>query len=136
MISLHEPTFGEDEIAAVVEVLRSTRVTQGEKVKAFEDAYADMFGHKHAVACNSGSSANLLAIAAMVALGRLKRGDEVIVSALSWSTTVFPLIQHGLIPVFVDCDADTLNIDNAAVKHWRHRSRRSCRSIVMATPPT
>ena len=116
MIRLHEPTFGEEEIAAVVEVLRSTNVTQGEKVKAFEDAYAGMFGHKHVIACNSGSSANLLAIAAMVALGRLRRGDQVIVSALSWSTTVFPLIQYGLIPVFVDCDPETLNIDIGAVK--------------------
>src|SRR3990167_8818070 len=116
MIKLHEPTFGEEEIEAVIEVLRSTKVTQGEKVKEFEERFCDM-GYKHAVACNSGSSANLLAISALVALGKLKAGDEVIVSALSWSTTVFPLIQHGLIPVFVDCDPDTLNIDvNEVVK--------------------
>lgn len=124
MISLHMPTFGEDEIAAVVEVLRSTNVTQGEKVRAFEDAYAGMFGHKHVVACNSGSSANLLGIAALVALGRLERGDEVIVSALSWSTTVFPLIQYGIVPVFVDCDPGTLNIDPKAVKRaWTSKTR-------------
>src|SRR3990167_10801252 len=110
MIKLHEPTFGEEEIEAAVEVLRSTKVTQGEKVKAFEDEFCKL-GYKHAVACNSGSSANLLAISSLVALWKLKAGDEVIVPALSWSTTVFPLIQHGLIPVFVDCDPLTLNID-------------------------
>ena len=107
-IKLHEPTFGEEEIAVAVEVLRTTNVTQGVKVKEFEQAF---WPHGHAVACNSGSSANLLAISALKASGRLKDGDEVIVSALSWSTTVFPLIQHNLIPVIVDCDPDTLNMD-------------------------
>ena len=107
-IKLHEPTFGEEEISAAVEVLRSKNVTQGEKVREFEKAFRP---YPHAVACNSGSSANLLAISALKAAGRLKDGDEVIVSALSWSTTVFPLIQHNLIPVIVDCDIDTLNID-------------------------
>ena len=107
-IKLHEPTFDEEEVSAAVAVLRSKNVTQGEKVKEFEKAF---WPHGHAVACNSGSSANLLAISALKANGRLKDGDEVIVSALSWSTTVFPLIQHNLIPVIVDCDPDTLNMD-------------------------
>jgi CDP-6-deoxy-D-xylo-4-hexulose-3-dehydrase len=107
-IKLHEPTFDEEEVAAAVAVLRSKNVTQGEKVKEFEKAF---WPTGHAIACNSGSSANLLAISALKASGRLKDGDEVIVSALSWSTTVFPLIQHNLIPVIVDCDPDTLNMD-------------------------
>jgi CDP-4-dehydro-6-deoxyglucose reductase, E1 len=113
-IKLHEPTFDEEEVAAAVAVLRSKNVTQGYKVKEFEKAF---WQTGHAVACNSGSSANLLAISALKASGRLKYGDEVIVSALSWSTTVFPLIQHNLIPVIVDCDPDTLNMDmNEALK--------------------
>lgn len=107
-VKLHESTLGEDEIKAAVEVLRSTNVTQGQKIQEFEKAF---WPHGHAIACNSGSSANLLAISALKASGRLKDGDEVIVSALSWSTTVFPLIQHNLIPVIVDCDPDTLNMD-------------------------
>lgn len=107
-IKLHEPTFDEEEVAAAIAVLRSKNVTQSEKVKEFEKAFWPI---GHAVACNSGSSANLLAISALKASGRLKDGDEVIVSALSWSTTVFPLIQHNLIPVIVDCDPDTLNMD-------------------------
>lgn len=112
-IRLHEPTFGEEEIAAAVEVLRSTNVTSGEKVRAFERHFGE-----HAVLCNSGSSANLLAIAALTnptTENRLMPGDEVIVSALSWSTTVWPLVQHGLVPVIVDIDPDTLNIDIAQV---------------------
>lgn len=115
MIKLHECTYGEDEINAAIEVLKSTNVTQGQKVKAFEEKFATL-GYGHAVACNSGSSANLLALSALVALGRLKAGDEVIVPALSWSTTVFPIIQHGLIPVFVDCDPLTLNMDGREIE--------------------
>ena len=109
-IRLHEPTFGEEEIAAAVDVLRSTQVTQGAKVKAFERAFA---GGMHGVAVNSGSSANLLLVSALTnptTPNRLHPGDEVIVPALSWSTTVWPLIQCGLVPVIVDIDPGTFNI--------------------------
>lgn len=115
-VRLHEPTFGAKEIIAALDCMLSTRVTHGDKVRAFEAAFREQGGFGHAVACNSGSSANLLAIAALVSENRLKSGDEVIVSALSWSTTVWPLIQHGLIPVLVDCDKDTLNIDPKEVE--------------------
>lgn len=115
IIKLHEPTFSEEEIAAAVEVLRSTQVTSGKKVREFEKA----FSNDHCVMVNSGSSANLLAISALtnpVNKNRLIPGDEVIVSALSWSTTIWPLVQHGLIPVIVDIDPKTLNIDVEQVK--------------------
>lgn len=117
-IRLHEPTFGEDEIAAAVEVLRSTWVTSGSRVKTFEREFADSIQAKHAILCNSGSSANLLAIAALCdpRNSLLKPGDEVIVSALSWATTVWPLVQYGLVPVIVDIDPHTLNIDPAEVE--------------------
>lgn len=113
-IKLHVPTFGEEEIAAAVAVMRSTMVTSGTKVKEFESHFGP-----NAVMCNSGSSANLLAIAALCnpeTPNRLEPGDEVIVSALSWSTTVWPLVQHGLIPKIVDIDLGTLNIDPAEVE--------------------
>ncbi len=95
-----------------MEVLRSTQVTAGKKVKEFEQTFADPYA-SHAVMVNSGSSANLLAVSALTnpRCGQLRPGDEVIVSALSWSTTVWPLVQHGLIPVIVDIDPETLNID-------------------------
>ena len=113
-VRLHEPTFGEEEIAAAVEVMRSTYVTCGEKVKTFESCFGS-----NAVMVNSGSSANLLAIAVLVnpeCPNPLNPGDEVIVSALSWSTTVWPLVQHDLIPKIVDIDPVTLNMDPTEVE--------------------
>jgi CDP-6-deoxy-D-xylo-4-hexulose-3-dehydrase len=118
-VNLHEPTFGPDEVMAMVEVMLSTRVTMGPKVLGFESEIAEYFNVSEAITNNSGSSANLLAIAALTnpaTKNGLKPGDEVIVPALSWSTTVWPLIQHNLIPVFVDIDPETLNIDPVAIK--------------------
>jgi CDP-6-deoxy-D-xylo-4-hexulose-3-dehydrase len=114
LVRLHEPTFGAEEINAALDVLLSTRVTMGPAVKRFEREFCDAFGSPHGVMNNSGSSANLLAVAAManVAWGpHLRPGDEVIVPALSWSTTVWPLVQHGLVPVIVDVDPRTFNLD-------------------------
>jgi len=112
-VNLHEPSFGEEEIKAAVEVLRSTNVTSGDKVREFESKFGP-----YAVMCNSGSSANLLAIATLCnpLNPKLSPGDEVIVSALSWSTTVWPLVQHGLVPVIVDIDPETLNISPGEIE--------------------
>jgi CDP-6-deoxy-D-xylo-4-hexulose-3-dehydrase len=118
-IKLHEPTFAADEIIAAIDVLLSTNVTMGPKVRSFEDAYCQKFDHKNCIMSNSGSSANLLAVAALVnpaTSNHLIPGDEVIVPALSWSTTVWPLIQCGLVPVIVDIDLTTLNICPDAVR--------------------
>lgn len=113
-IRLHSPTFGEEEIQAACDQMRTTQVTMGAKVREFENQCADYFGSSHSLMCNSGSSANLLAVAALsnpAWMNHLKPGDEVIVPALSWATSVWPIIQHGLIPVFVDCDLATYNFD-------------------------
>ena len=91
----------------------------GEYVNLFETSYIDLFNFKYGVTSNSGSSANLLAISSMCSPyfeKQLKPGDEVIVSALSWSTTIWPLIQNNLIPVVVDIDPKTLNIDINEIK--------------------
>lgn len=122
-IRLHEPTFGEEEIAAAVEVMRSTMVTSGAKVREFESHFGP-----NAIMCNSGSSANLLAIAALcnpMTPNHLEPGDEVIVSALSWSTTVWPLVQYGLVPKIVDIDPWTLNIAGAEVERAIARKTRA-----------
>jgi CDP-6-deoxy-D-xylo-4-hexulose-3-dehydrase len=116
-IRLHEATFGPDEIWAALMCLVTTRVTMGEKVRRFEAGVRKKLGFDHGVMVNSGSSANLLAVSALcnpAVSPRLQPGDEVIVPALSWSTTVWPLIQHGLVPVVVDVDPLTLNIDPEA----------------------
>lgn len=114
IVRLHEPTASGDEIFAAVDTMLSTFTTMGKKVRAFEKQYADYVGTQHGVMSNSGSSANLLAVAALAnpfTKDYLKPGDEVIVPALSWSTTIWPLVQHNLVPVVVDCDLDSFNLD-------------------------
>lgn len=113
-VNLHEPSFGEEEIEAAVTQMRTTHVTMGKQVRVFENQCADYFDSNYTLMCNSGSSANLLAIAALsnpAIENHMEPGDEVIVPALSWATTVWPIIQHQLVPVFVDCDLATYNFD-------------------------
>lgn len=113
-VRLHEPTVSTDEIFAATETMLSTFTTMGKRVRAFENMFAEFTGTKHCLMSNSGSSANLLAIGALanpVTGDHLRPGDEVIVPALSWSTTIWPLTQHNLLPVFVDCSLDDLNLD-------------------------
>ncbi|SIN70414.1 DegT/DnrJ/EryC1/StrS family aminotransferase [Agromyces cerinus] len=106
-------TWDDGEYAALQRVIESGRFTMGPLVKQFEAEFAAHFGAKFGVMVNSGSSANLIAIAAAVLDPRidLQRGDEVLVPAVSWPTTYYPLSQYGLRPKFVDIDLDTLNID-------------------------
>ncbi|MDA0240288.1 MAG: DegT/DnrJ/EryC1/StrS family aminotransferase, partial [Proteobacteria bacterium] len=106
-------SWGPEEKRAIGEVLESGRFTMGPKVAAFEAAFADYFGAKYAVMTNSGSSANLVAVASLFyrKTRPLERGDEVIVPAISWSTTYHPLQQYGLKLRFVDVELETLNMD-------------------------
>jgi CDP-6-deoxy-D-xylo-4-hexulose-3-dehydrase len=97
-----------------VDVLLSGQLTMSEKVRQFEQEFARVVGAPYAVMVNSGSSANLLAVSAAAAparSARLAAGDEVLVPAVCWATSVWPLLQHGLRPVFVDVDPRTLNVD-------------------------
>ncbi len=105
--------WGDEEIEAIQRVVASGRYTMGPEVEAFEEEFARYFGKRHAVMVNSGSSANLIAVASLFykADNPLRRGDEVIVPAISWSTTYHPLQQYGLKLRFVDVDLETLNID-------------------------
>ena len=109
--------WNECELKAIDEVVKSGNFTMGEKVKQFEGEFAKKMGSKYAVMVNSGSSANLLAIAALCYSKKLKRGDEVIVPAVSWSTTYCPLQQFGLKLIFVDIDKYTLNISLDSLKN-------------------
>ena len=103
--------WGNEEIAAIEKVIRSNMYTMGQEVRKYEEDFAKRFGTKYAIMVSSGSTANLLAIAALVYSHRLPRGSEVIVPAVSWSTTYAPLEQFGMKVVFVDIDKETLNID-------------------------
>jgi CDP-4-dehydro-6-deoxyglucose reductase, E1 len=108
-------SWGPEEKAAMLEVIESGMFTMGPKVAAFEAEFAHFTGSRHCVMVNSGSSANLLMVAALFYSRnprlQLKRGDEVIVPAVSWSTTYYPLQQYGLRVKFVDIDLETLNYD-------------------------
>ncbi len=106
-------SWGAEELAAIRRVIDSGRLTMGESVRQFEAAFAAHFGMRHAVMLNSGSSANLVGVAALSYKRErpLRPGDEIIVPALSWATTYHPLQQYGLKLRFVDIELDTLNMD-------------------------
>ncbi|WDL72390.1 DegT/DnrJ/EryC1/StrS family aminotransferase [Helicobacter winghamensis] len=116
--TLASSTWDEKELQAIQEVIKSDIFTMGKKVAGFEKDFARFVGSKYAVMTSSGSTANLIATAALfyTKTPRLKRGDEVIVPAVSWSTTYYPLYQYGLKLKFVDIDLETLNYDLEALK--------------------
>lgn len=124
-IPLNKNTLGVEEINAAKAALDSGQLTMGDRCREFERAFAHYLGVDHAVMVNSGSSANLLALFAManplVPTGealppRILPGSEIIVPALTWSTTIWPVIQAGAKPVFVDCDPATLQMDPKAIE--------------------
>jgi CDP-6-deoxy-D-xylo-4-hexulose-3-dehydrase len=103
--------IGAEEIAAGIETLLSGWLTMGQKVSAFESAWAEAIGTRHAVCVNSGSSALLVMLTALVETGVLHRGDEVIVPAVGWSTSLFTVAQAGLVPVLVDVGEESLCLE-------------------------
>jgi CDP-4-dehydro-6-deoxyglucose reductase, E1 len=106
-------TWDDEEKRVLLEVIESDRYTMGDRVRAYEDAFAAKFGSRYAVMTSSGSTANLIALEALRHHPSLEfeDGDEVIVPAVSWSTTYFPVNQAKLKLRFVDIDPHTLNID-------------------------
>lgn len=110
---LASSSWDHEEVASIHEVISSGMFTMGQKVAEFEQAFAEFTGSRYCIMVNSGSSANLLMVAALRYRkeGALMPGAEVIVPAVSWSTTYYPLYQYGLHLKFVDIDRDTLNYD-------------------------
>jgi CDP-4-dehydro-6-deoxyglucose reductase, E1 len=115
MYKLASSTWDDKEIKAIKQVIDSGVFTMGRNVAEFEEAFSDKIGKKYSVMVNSGSSANLLMIASLFFTSnnehKINKGDEIIVPAVSWSTTYLPLQQYGLKLVFVDIDKETLNYD-------------------------
>jgi CDP-6-deoxy-D-xylo-4-hexulose-3-dehydrase len=116
--SLASSTWGQEEIAAINEVVASGSFTMGQKVAKFEEEFSALVGSKYAVMVNSGSSANLALLAALRYRNTplLHPDDEIIVPAVSWSTTYYPVGQLGCKLTFVDVDKDSLNIDPIAIE--------------------
>jgi CDP-6-deoxy-D-xylo-4-hexulose-3-dehydrase len=108
-VFLVEDTITNDEIDALADWLKGyPRLTKGALTEQFEEAWAEKLGTKHAVFVNSGSSANLLMLYALMESGKISRGDSVIVPAISWATDLAPVIQLGLKPIL--CDVNKKNL--------------------------
>ena len=116
-IGVAYPCFDHKEINSALDSLLDLRISQGEKVLNFENNFSSYIGMKKGVAVNSGSSANLLAISALVKIGYVKPGSEVIVPSATFTTVISPIIQCGLVPAFVDIDLDSYNIDPQKIKN-------------------
>ncbi|WP_299147668.1 aminotransferase class I/II-fold pyridoxal phosphate-dependent enzyme [uncultured Tateyamaria sp.] len=110
-VNYGQTVHGQEEIDAVVEVLQ-TSTQMGPRVHKMQARVAALFDKKHGIMVNSGSSANYLAVEIL----DLPKGSEVITPALTFATTVAPLIRHGLIPAFVDAQEGTYNIDVAKIE--------------------
>ena len=105
---LHEwPVFNEKDENAMVEVLRSGKWWYGEKVAEFERQYAELHGAKHAIACSNGTAALYIAVKAL----GLGYGDEVITTPMTFIATTTAIVMAGAIPIYVDVEEDTINID-------------------------
>lgn len=111
-IPFHVPSIGEEEIAEVVEVLRSGWLTTGPRVRQFEEAFAAHVGARHAIAVNSGTAALHLALEA-VGIGP---GDEVILPTYTFAATGEVVTYQGARPVLADCRPDTFNIDATTIE--------------------
>lgn len=111
-IPFHLPDIGEDEIHSVIETLRSGWLTTGLKTKQFESEFADWIGASHAVALNSCTAALHLALEAV----GVSEGDEVIVPTMTFAATAEVVHYCRAVPVLVDCESDTLNIDPRAIE--------------------
>ena len=106
--------FSSEDILCGAKVLLSQKITMAEITKKFEYEFAKYIGTKYALMVNSGSSANLLASFALVNPQKknyLKQGDECIIQALCWSTSLWPIVQAGLIPKFIDVDLNSFNLN-------------------------
>lgn len=93
-------------------VLREPMLSMGKYTEQFQGEFAFWHSRKHCIMVNSGSSANLLLLSALINLGRLKPGDRIGVSGVTWSTNIMPVIQLGLIPVLIDVEKDGVNIND------------------------
>ena len=117
---LIENPFTNDDIKKGIEVLKSKQLTLSYQTKKFEKNFSKKIRSKYSLMVNSGSSANLLALQCLInpyRKKRLKKGDEIIIPTLCWSTSLWPIIQSNLKPVFVDVNLETLNIDENEIKN-------------------
>ena len=115
---LLDHAYSNDDIIEGIKVLLSQQLTMSEVTYKFEKDFAKFIGSKYAVMVNSGSSANLLASFALInpkKKNRIKNGDYFLIPALCWSTSLWPLIQCGLKPIFIDVDINNFCLDEKKI---------------------
>ena len=125
-------SFSKEDIKKAAEVLNSKKITMGPVTKKFEKEFAKFIGTKYALMVNSGSSANLLSTFALINPRKknlLKYGDECLIPALCWSTSLWPIIQAGLNPKFVDVDPRTLNLSIPDLKRKINKKTKALVSV-------
>ncbi|TSC75475.1 MAG: CDP-4-dehydro-6-deoxy-D-glucose 3-dehydratase [Parcubacteria group bacterium Gr01-1014_30] len=122
--------YDEKEVKAVLECYLNGWLSTQIKVVEFEKIFSDYIGARHAVAVNSGTSANILALNALMEAGDLKKGDEVIVPATTFVTVVSPVVQLGMVPVYVDVEKNSLNIDPKEVERAINREKTKAIMVV------
>ena len=114
-IPLAIPPYDWEEVSESLDSLLNMQTTMGKKVELFEKKFAKYLGVKYALMVNSGSSANLVGLSILTNQGmgknRIKKNDEIITPAVTWATTVYPIVNVGAKPVFVDVEKETYNID-------------------------
>ena len=123
-------SFSQDDIKKAAKVLYSKNITMGKITKEFEKQFAKFIGTKYALMVNSGSSANLISMFALTNPKKkkfLKKGDECLIPALCWSTSLWPIIQAGLKPKFVDVDPNTLNL---SIKDLKKKISKRTKAIM------
>ena len=129
---LSPDSFSNEDIIKGIEILLTKKITMSEITKKFEKEFAKFIGSKYALMVNSGSSANLLATFALInplKRNKLNRGDECLIPSLCWSTSLWPIVQAGLIPKFVDIDPKTLNISISDLKNKISKKTKAIMSV-------
>ena len=128
---LLENPFRKKDLDAATKVVKSGRITIGHNTKVFEKNFSNKIKSNYSLMVNSGSSANLLALQCLInpyRKKRLKYGDSVLVPTVCWSTSLWPIIQSGLKPVFVDVDPSTLNLD---LKDLKKKITKKTKALVL-----
>ena len=124
--------YSSSDLQEASKVLLNGRLTMSNITKKFEKYFAKKIGSKYALMVNSGSSANLLALFCLInpyKKNRLKKGDECIVPSLCWSTSLWPIIQAGLSPVFADVNLETFTLDLKNIKKKYYQKNQSHNDI-------
>jgi CDP-6-deoxy-D-xylo-4-hexulose-3-dehydrase len=128
----------QSDIQKVLEILKSGNLTMGEQVRSFESLMAEYLNAKHFIMVNSGSSANLLMFEYLLRPSNgkplLEAGQGVLVPSIAWPTTIWPIVQLGLVPIFVDVNRETFDIDLQSAREAIAKSEIPVRAIFPIHP--